>query len=62
METQVSSQDRRAAALVGYQYTGEVTPRLPLTRGGYPLGYTRVRTVISTGLAGSFTFPAWSRC
>ncbi len=38
METQVSSQDRRAAALVGYQYTGELAPRLPLGRGGYPFG------------------------
>jgi crotonobetainyl-CoA:carnitine CoA-transferase CaiB-like acyl-CoA transferase len=38
METQLSSQDRRASALVGFQYTGETNPRLPLATAGYPFG------------------------
>ena len=37
-ETQISSQDRRTSALVGYQYTGQISPRLPLSTAGYPLG------------------------
>jgi len=37
-ETQISSQDRRTSALVGYQYTGEISPRLPLATSGYPFG------------------------
>ena len=38
LDTQVSSQDRRTSALVGYQYTGEISPRLPLATSGYPFG------------------------
>ena len=38
METQLSSQDRRTSALVGYQYTGETSPRLSLGAAGYPIG------------------------
>ena len=37
-ETQISSQDRRTSSLVGYQYTGKISPRLPLATAGYPLG------------------------
>ena len=57
METQVSSQDRRAAALVGYQYTGEVAPRLPLTRGGYPLGIYPCRDGYFDWFGGFIYFP-----
>ena len=38
METQLGSQDRRTAALVGFQYTGETTRRRPLATAGYPFG------------------------
>ena len=37
-ETQISSQDRRTSGLVGHQYTGEVSPRRPLSTAGYPFG------------------------
>ena len=37
-ETQISSQDRRTSSLFGYQYTGKISPRLPLATAGYPLG------------------------
>ena len=38
METQLGSQDRRTSALVGHQYTGEISHRLPLGVAGYPIG------------------------
>jgi crotonobetainyl-CoA:carnitine CoA-transferase CaiB-like acyl-CoA transferase len=38
LDTQVGSQDRRTSTLVGFQYTGETTPRLPLATSGYPFG------------------------
>ena len=38
MDTQLCSQDRRTSTLVGYQYTGETTPRLPMSTAGYPIG------------------------
>ncbi|MCE2462958.1 MAG: CoA transferase [Dehalococcoidia bacterium] len=38
METQLGTQDRRTSSLVGYQYTGENNPRVPLSTAGYPIG------------------------
>ncbi|GBD11389.1 Succinyl-CoA:(R)-benzylsuccinate CoA-transferase subunit BbsE [bacterium HR23] len=38
METQLGNQDRRMPALVAYQYTGEVSGRIPLGQAGYPIG------------------------
>jgi len=39
METQMGSIDRRMSALIGFQYTGEITGRNPLGGGaGYPFG------------------------
>jgi crotonobetainyl-CoA:carnitine CoA-transferase CaiB-like acyl-CoA transferase len=41
METQMGSIDRRMSALIGFQYTGEITGRNPLGGGaGYPFGAT----------------------
>ena len=38
METQTGSVDRRMSALVGYQYTGELSARIPFGAAGYPIG------------------------
>jgi len=38
METQTGSVDRRMSALVGYQYTGELSARVPFGAAGYPIG------------------------
>ena len=38
METQVGSIDRRMSLLLVYQYTGEVSRRVPLGSAGYPTG------------------------
>ena len=38
METQTGSVDRRMSALVGYQYTGELSVRIPFGAAGYPIG------------------------
>ena len=38
MESQLGTQDRRTSSLVGYQYTGENNPRVPLSTAGYPIG------------------------
>ena len=38
METHLGTQDRRTSSLVGYQYTGENNPRVPLSTAGYPIG------------------------
>ena len=38
METQTGSVDRRMSALVGYQYTGELSVRVPFGAAGYPIG------------------------
>ncbi|MCH7736661.1 MAG: CoA transferase [Chloroflexi bacterium] len=38
METQTGSVDRRMSALVAYQYTGELSIRVPFGASGYPIG------------------------
>ena len=57
METQVCSQDRRTSALVGYQYTGETTPRLPMATAGYPIGVYPCRDGYFEVTAGLVLFP-----
>lgn len=57
METQLGSQDRRTSALVGYQYTGEVSPRLPLATAGYPFGIFPCADGYFEWFAGLIYFP-----
>ncbi len=38
METQVGSIDRRMSTLIAYQYTGEISKRIPFGVMGYPIG------------------------
>ena len=38
METQVTSIDRRMTNLIAYQYTGEVSRRVPISTTGFPIG------------------------
>lgn len=38
MDAHIACQDRRMPALVAYQYTGEVSERIPLGQAGYPIG------------------------
>ena len=57
LETQVSSQDRRTSALVGYQYTGEISPRLPLATSGYPFGIFPCNDGYFEWFGGLFYFP-----
>lgn len=56
-ETQLSSQDRRTSSLVGYQYTGQVSPRLPLATAGYPLGIYPCQDGYFEWFAGLIYFP-----
>ena len=57
METQVASMDRRMTALLGYQYTGEITPRIPMSSVGYPIGVYPCSDGYVTFMGGNVYFP-----
>ena len=74
METQVGSIDRRMSSLVAYQYTGEVSKRVPFGVMGYPIdvypcadGYVEItggivyfdRVVKMLGSPAMFDDPKW---
>ena len=57
MEALMANQDRRAPGLVAYQYTGEVTSRLPLGAMAYPRGIYPCKDGHFEFMAGLVRFP-----
>ena len=57
METQLASIDRRMTALLAYQYTGEVTRRVPMSSIGFPIGVYPCSDGYVTFMGGNVYFP-----